>query len=798
MTPPSDSDLNADLEANERLTRLECEDGSDLATIPFGQMRISKGEISYVGGAHWNAILSNISELKREVEDDTDNESDEDTSERGTIYQDGAHPASRAPQLSTGLGIMLGNPNALTKEELIAAVPEKRVADRLLSLWFNSPDPFKPIIHAPTFQEEYKRFWKQPRDTPVMWLGLLFAILSLASSFGLRDPTAATLQAKQISEDTDKYHQLAASAAVLADFTKPKQYTIECLMLYGVGFRSNNAFVNFWLMIGMTVRLALRMGYHRDPDHYPAISVFHGEMRRRVWSIVSMIDILLSFQIGLPSTIKAILADTKAPRNLLDRDFHVASESLPPGRSIEELTPSSYTRAKIRLVRVFGEAAELSHQTIAPLYEETTRLDLELETARAAVPPLLQMPEDCETVTDPAEQLMCRFNLDLMFMKVKMVLHRRYMLTPLTQLTSEEQRLGIGRSRKICIESGLRALQHHHRIYAATQPGGQLETVKWYMGALSTHDFLLAAMIICLELSRQISYEDSRVEVMAHYCPHRAAMLEALEKSHSIWSETSKDKGRTVQFQGKDDVSSGEAVSDEVAKASRAMEVMLRKVKARLDTNGTPQPTRDTTVPMATAMGQPDVSHAMPDAQPPPDQQRFFGIMSSHQWDSEGLPQDYTAGSSFLPINVANQNGGSNVLSTLPYDNNIASNGLSLMSDTSSREFSDFSLIGNMLETPLDFTWGMFDSEVIAGADPGPGSFVDDSMDAVVGLQNCDTEFGDAMAGGYGPITGDNATLNLGDGSLPPGEMFSGFDFDAIMPDDAGSRFAFSTDPVQY
>ncbi|EME87634.1 uncharacterized protein MYCFIDRAFT_28434, partial [Pseudocercospora fijiensis CIRAD86] len=450
----------------------------DGATKPFGQMRISKNEISYVGETHWQAILHGISELKRDLGDEAEENEGEDAAEH-------QHPAPAHVQ------------------QLIDSVPEKKVADRLLSLWFNSPDPFKPIIHAPTFQDEYRRFWRDPKDTPTMWLGLFYAILSLAASFGLRDIDPASEPAQRILKQVNQYHTLSASAAVLGDFTKPKQYTVECLILYAAGLRSNDAFVNVWLMIGLVLRLCLRMGYHRDPANYPGISAFDGEMRRRVWAIISMIDVLISFQLGLPSMVKTLQSDTQPPRNLLDRDFGANTKALPPSRGIDELTPSSYTRAKLHLVRIFADASEISHATTSPSYETIMDLDRRLEEGKAMVPPLLQMPDISELVTDPAEQLMCRFNLDLLYLKTKIVLHRRYMEKPLAQLTPHEQTMGIGVSRKTCVGCALRVLRHHHTIYNATQAGGQLESVKWYMGSISTHDFLLAAMIVCLELSQQ-------------------------------------------------------------------------------------------------------------------------------------------------------------------------------------------------------------------------------------------------------------------------------------------------------
>ncbi|KAK0288161.1 hypothetical protein LTR35_003635 [Friedmanniomyces endolithicus] len=217
-TPPSDNDTSLHFSAStERSQQSGPEeqtppspDEIDAAATPFGKMRISKNEISYVGDSHWNAILNSISDLKRDLGDDDDDEDDgipasneNPLGRSNTNRTAGWGPSTNRENMdsvaaTSGLGFMLGSTQAVTKEELIAGVPEKKVADRLLSQWFNSPDPFKITIHAPTFQEEYKRFWRSPKDTPTMWLGLLFAIMSLAESFGLRDVDPASPQAIKV------------------------------------------------------------------------------------------------------------------------------------------------------------------------------------------------------------------------------------------------------------------------------------------------------------------------------------------------------------------------------------------------------------------------------------------------------------------------------------------------------------------------------------------------------------------------------------------------------------------------
>ena len=191
------------------------------------------------------------------------------------------------------------------------------------------------------------------------------------------------------------------------------------------------------------------------------------------------------------------------------------------------------------------------------------------------------MPDISELVTDPAEQLMCRFNLDLLHLKTKIVLHRRYMLVPLVQLSMEEQIRGIGESRMICVDCACKVLKHHQTIYAASQVGGQLESVKWYMGSISTHDFLLAAMVVCLELSQQM--REDRVMVLSggFECPKRQYMINSLQQSQAIWAASSSRTRVGRGQQEKSDVwEKGEHMYSETEKASKAMGVMLERVKA--------------------------------------------------------------------------------------------------------------------------------------------------------------------------------------------------------------------------
>lgn len=527
----------------------------------LGHLRISKEETSYVGSSHWANILDSISELKRDLEDSGNEASDEEF--------DAWQIEEPLNTCESGLPGLLRSPRRVTKAELLSLLPPKSEVDGLISMWFNAPNPWKSLTHAPTFQNEYHQFWRAPEKAPVMWLGLLYAMLGIASSFKCRTwkgPSTAELQAA--SKQADLYQELAASAAVLGNYMKPKAYTIECLIINASSSMTDNIF-DAWILLGVVVRLALRMGYHRDPSHYKNVSVLSGEMRRRVWHLLCIGDTLLSFQLGLPAMLRTVQSDTQPPHNLFDQDFSIHSKTLPPSRPIEEITPSSYAAAKVQMCQVFAQAADLSHATIAPSYKQVMDLDAQAEEVQASIPSALRFESLGLYVTDNPEFLMCRYNLELLFLKTKTVLHRRFMVPTGGQQVEPY-------SRECCIGSAMNTLRHHQDIYRASQPGGQLESVSWYMCSIGTHDFLLASMIICLELARQLNQPPGSVigEIAT-----RKDMIAALEASKRVWEKTSAevDNIREPSFNGRSHAEN--ASLGEIKKACKAMAAMLEKVQ---------------------------------------------------------------------------------------------------------------------------------------------------------------------------------------------------------------------------
>jgi len=242
---------------------------------------------------------------------------------------------------------------------------------------------------------------------------MVFAMLRLAMLSYHRDGDEPPEFRGKSLDMAGTYRTLMAQCLVLADYTKPHRYLIETLIfhLHGDYSQIREAEISVWVLVGMITRLAMRMGYHRDSKLFPNISVFQGEMRRRIWTFIRQADLLFSFQVGLPSMIRSGDSDTDIPRNIFDDDFDEDCTKLPPERPIHEPTPISYMIAKARLAFAFGRVLEHIQKVKGSPYEEVMGIDSDLREARKMIPEPLRVRPIAECGNDPTHVIMARFSV---------------------------------------------------------------------------------------------------------------------------------------------------------------------------------------------------------------------------------------------------------------------------------------------------------------------------------------------------------------------------------------------------
>lgn len=248
--------------------------------------------------------------------------------------------------------------------------------------------------------------------------------------------------------------------------------------------------IGLWLLLGMLIQLALSQGYHRDPQNFPSISPFTGEMRRRVWAAIVQSDLRLSSQMGLPRLLKSQESDTAEPRNLLDSDFNDSTAKLPASRPENEITPVLYTLAKNRIDSVGGRISDLVADTREHSYTEIMELDRKLQDAEASLPPIFRWQPLSQSFMVTPQIILHRVWLQLAIQRSAVWLHRKY-LSP----SHTEERYTYSRNK--CLQAAIKILEFQQLVNEETQPDGQLQSMRWVLSSLMHSVFLLGISVLC-------------------------------------------------------------------------------------------------------------------------------------------------------------------------------------------------------------------------------------------------------------------------------------------------------------
>jgi len=451
--------------------------------------------------------------------------------------------------------------------ELRAALPPRSKIEKLVSRFFNSQDPAAQVLHYKTFHDRMNAYFADPKSQSTAWVGLLYATITLAmqsfSKVGDEPPEWKGRTREMASE----FRQRTVQALVACDYMRPNVYTIETLVLYVHGEYSNRMEIDMglWLVIGMVVRLAMRMGYHRDAEQFNNVTPYQAEMRRRVWLFVRQCDILFSSELALPSMVKSWDCDTQFPRNIFDDEFTIESKELPPARPDNEATPMSYVISKARLAYMLGDIIEETQAINGRqvTYDDIMRKDQKLRDIQASISPHLQIKPLSDSLLDPSSLLMQRYYLDILYQKSLCILHRRY----ISRAPSNPR---YAHSRRTAVEASMQLLGIQELLHRESEPGGRLNQMMWFVTSLQKNDFLLGAMIVCLDLNYDATAE--QYDRFFWSPEQRANMLRALETVLAIWER-------------------GAGVSMEAFKAAKILRIMLEKLRSQRD--GLPQSTAD-------------------------------------------------------------------------------------------------------------------------------------------------------------------------------------------------------------
>lgn len=250
-------------------------------------------------------------------------------------------------------------------------------------------------------------------------------------------------------------------------------------------------------------------------------------MRRRVWCFVQGLDILTSFLVGLPSMIRSIDSDTRGPRNLHDWEMYEGMERLPESRPLSEETPVCYMIAKRMIITVSGDAISLVGSLSQHSYDEVLKLDDKLLQGYKDLPAHLKMESPEKLLHESPSLANRRIQLEFLYNQTVCILHRKFLARGRTDPR-------FVKSYRRCMESALRLLEHQLFLFTETKIKGSMKPRHWYRVTHTSHDFILSAMIVCLDV-RYRKLEELSGRAVNFDEREQMKIWQALEFACNVW-----------------------------------------------------------------------------------------------------------------------------------------------------------------------------------------------------------------------------------------------------------------------
>lgn len=407
-------------------------------------------------------------------------------------------------------------------------------------------------------------------EAPIGWIAFLFSILCLASQaeFACQinaQQTIGALPRNPTELQTPIFLDETVRGLTLANYMNGGPHIIETLINYQMieQTRHPDASVSTWILLGTILRLALRMGYHRDPSHFPCFTPFQAEMRRRMFFVLHAMDIMLSLQLGLPRLMKDGHWDTQPPHNLLDTDFSSETTLLPDSRPETDITLITHVLAKHKILVVVGVIADtimsVARSRLDPSALATDkRLEQRLRDAYCSISDDVKL-ESLNTLQGcPPTEVLHRFSLTVLLQKGLIILYWRYVMSNISG--SGTVRPSAGRTRneieeylssgyRSCVRAAFKILELQSYVDKETRLGGALFPARLQISSIVSHEFLMATIVVVTHMYRLVTPDQSaQVENMQYASvAHRQETEAALETSRVIWRRQctgSKDAAR--------------------------------------------------------------------------------------------------------------------------------------------------------------------------------------------------------------------------------------------------------------
>ncbi|KAH8664116.1 fungal-specific transcription factor domain-containing protein [Xylariales sp. PMI_506] len=270
----------------------------------LGKLIIDDSGVRFMDSYLWATVVDEVRAMREIIDDDEKEDESVSTPAEGLT-----------PDHNTGLLLSDGSESNLSDLH-----PEPALAIRLWQTFCDRVNPLTKVLHVPSVQPLIVEAATNRANLPTNVEALIFSIYTMGA-ISLTETECLTVLKLPRDEAINRFSKGARVALMrFGIMDKYDLLVLQALVLYLLSLSGRYDRHAAWIFSGVVIRIAQKMGLHRDGESL-GLSPFETEMRRRIWWQIVLLDAVYALLSGLGQSMLPRHWDTREPRNINDSDL---------------------------------------------------------------------------------------------------------------------------------------------------------------------------------------------------------------------------------------------------------------------------------------------------------------------------------------------------------------------------------------------------------------------------------------------------------------------------------------------
>jgi hypothetical protein len=229
---------------------------------------------------------------------------------------------------------------------LRALLPPKSVSKALVDLYLGTFEKLHRILHVPVFLHQIDYFWKAPDTADLNLTATIIAVLRLGLLLRPQngDPSLYGSPEWVYRMETQSMQLVELFLHFTTHGSRPSLEILQtqCLIVLCRMTDGSKPYIP-WKLVGGLLQTGIFMGQNHEPSLFPnTVSLYDGEMRRRIWTTILELHNHVSRTSCLPLPVNSSQYNTQRPLNIKDMSFTPCSTEIPAGEHWHNITDTTF------------------------------------------------------------------------------------------------------------------------------------------------------------------------------------------------------------------------------------------------------------------------------------------------------------------------------------------------------------------------------------------------------------------------------------------------------------------------